>query len=103
MSEDLIDYIRRGHEDEINHEMHEKAKLRVPDDVASIERSVSVIQGTVDEAAGTAERQRVEIIQRLDNLQFIAKTHSELVRHRLRDVLWLLVFILAVVSYAVFR
>ncbi|OMG85415.1 hypothetical protein [Achromobacter xylosoxidans] len=100
---DFIDRLQKAHEEEFRYEAFEQAKLRVPGNVESIERSMLTLEQTIEEIAGTVERAGVEMGERLNSIESASRDRLQDIAGHLRYIGFLLLGILLLLAYMVFR
>lgn len=103
MPEDLIDHIRRGHEEEFRHEAFEKAKARVPGDIQMIERHLGNLAEAVDDMAGLLEQRGQDALGSFLRLESASLEHHQQLMGQLRYLGVLLLAILLMLCYLAFR
>jgi type VI protein secretion system component VasF len=103
MPEDLIDYVRRGHEEEFRHEAFEKAKARVPGDIQMIERNLGNLAETVDDMVGQLEQRGQDVQGSLIRLESASLEQHQQLMGQLRYLGVLLLAILLMLCYLAFR
>jgi|GEM_PF-6597778 len=99
MTDPIFDSIRRGHEEEIRHEIREGKLARFPDDVLNALSELNL-------SAGLTRDRSEEYVERLDILnERIRQLHdtTKLGVFYLKTIAWSFVFIVLGVSYMAWR